>query len=210
MAGSPPVAERLGLPIFHFVHRQFLYLLPAAALALATSFLSPRHVRRAALMVFLVGMAMIVAALLFGHEVKGSKRWIFGIQPSEFVKPAFVIMAAWAFAEGVRRKDLPGNLVAMALLPLTVAPLILQPDFGQTMLICLIWGALFFMAGLHGFWLIGLPVSWWLGFQLRWGPAGLWWGLTTGLVVVAGCLLLRVRARLHGEVARVMIDALPM
>ena len=156
MAGSPPVAERLGLPIFHFVHRQFLYLIPAALLALATSFLSPRHVRRAALLVFLIGMAMIVAALLFGHEVKGSRRWIFGVQPSEFVKPAFAVIAAWAFSEGARRKDLPGNLLAMALLPLTVAPLILQPDFGQTMLICLIWGALFFMAGLHGFWLIGL------------------------------------------------------
>jgi cell division protein FtsW len=156
MAGSPPVAERLGLSTFHFVHRQFLYLLPAVGLALITSFLSPRHVRRAALLVFAIGMAMILAALLFGHEVKGSKRWIFGIQPSEFVKPAFVVLAAWSFAEGAKRKDLPGHLVALLLLPLTIVPLILQPDFGQTMLICLIWGALFFMAGLHVFWLVGL------------------------------------------------------
>ena len=156
MAGSPPVAERLGLQTFHFVHRQFLYLIPAAVLALVTSFLSPRHVRRAALLVFLASMALIIAALLFGHEVKGSRRWIFGIQPSEFVKPAFVVMAAWAFAEGAKRKDLPGTIVAMAILPLTIVPLVLQPDFGQTMLICLIWGALFFMAGLHNFWLIGL------------------------------------------------------
>lgn len=156
MAGSPPVAERLGLQTFHFVHRQFLYLIPAAILALVTSFLSPRHVRRAALLVFLASMALIIAALLFGHEVKGSRRWIFGIQPSEFVKPAFVVMAAWAFSEGAKRKDLPGTIVAMAILPLTIVPLVLQPDFGQTMLICLIWGALFFMAGLHNFWLIGL------------------------------------------------------
>ena len=156
MAGSPPVAERLGLQTFHFVHRQFLYLIPAAVLALVTSFLSPRHVRRAALLVFLASMALIIAALLFGHEVKGSRRWIFGIQPSEFVKPAFVVMAAWAFSEGAKRKDLPGTIVAMAILPLTIVPLVLQPDFGQTMLICLIWGALFFMAGLHNFWLIGL------------------------------------------------------
>ncbi len=156
MAGSPPVAERLGLQTFHFVHRQFLYLIPAAVLALVTSFLSPRHVRRAALLVFLASMALIIAALLFGHEVKGSRRWIFGFQPSEFVKPAFVVMAAWAFSEGAKRKDLPGTIVAMAILPLTIVPLVLQPDFGQTMLICLIWGALFFMAGLHNFWLIGL------------------------------------------------------
>ena len=133
-----------------------VYLIPAAALALAASFLSPRHVRRAALLVFFGSMALIVAALLFGHEVKGSRRWIFGVQPSEFLKPAFVVMAAWAFAEGAKRRDLPGTIVAMAILPFTIVPLILQPDFGQTMLICIIWGALFFMAGLHNFWLIGL------------------------------------------------------
>jgi cell division protein FtsW len=156
LAGSPPVAERLGLSTFHFVNRQVLYLIPTIGLLVATSFLSPRHVRRAALFTFIVGMALIVAALLFGHEVKGAKRWIFGIQPSEFIKPAFVILAAWAFSEGARRRDVPGNLLAFLLLPLTIVPLILQPDFGQTMLISLVWAALFFMAGLHWFWVAGI------------------------------------------------------
>jgi cell division protein FtsW len=156
MAGSPPVAERLGLPTFHFVHRQALALIPALAVLIATSFLSPRHVRRAALLVFIVAMALIIVALLFGHEVKGSRRWIFGIQPSEFLKPAFVILAAWAFSEGAKRKDLPGNLLALLLLPITIVPLILQPDFGQTMLISLVWASLFFMAGLHWFWVAGI------------------------------------------------------
>jgi cell division protein FtsW len=156
MAGSPPVAERLGLSTFHFVHRQALYLVPALAVLLATSFLSPRHVRRAALLVFFISMALIIVALLFGHEVKGSKRWIFGIQPSEFLKPAFVVLAAWAFSEGAKRKDVPGNLLALLLLPVTIVPLILQPDFGQTMLISLVWAALFFMAGLHWFWVAGI------------------------------------------------------
>ncbi len=156
MAGSPPVAERLGLPPFHFVHRQALYLMPAIAVLLATSFLSPRHVRRAALLVFVLSMALIIVALLFGHEVKGSRRWILGIQPSEFLKPAFVILAAWAFSEGAKRHDVPGNLLALLLLPVTIVPLILQPDFGQTMLISLVWAALFFMAGLHWFWVAGI------------------------------------------------------
>ena len=156
MAGSPPVAERLGLPTFYFVHHQVMFLLPSIMLLLATSFLSPRDVRRAALLVFVVGMVLIVAALLFGHEVKGARRWIFGIQPSEFIKPAFVILAAWAFSEGARRRDVPGNTLALLLLPLTVVPLILQPDFGQTMLISLVWAALFFMAGLHWFWVAGI------------------------------------------------------
>jgi cell division protein FtsW len=155
MAASPPVAERLGLPTFHFVHRQALFLLPAIAVFFAASLLSPRHVRRAALIVFAVSMVLIIAALLFGAEVKGARRWIFGIQPSEFLKPAFVVLAAWAFAEGGRR-ELPGNVLAFLLLPATIVPLILQPDFGQTMLVSLVWVGLFFIAGLRWIWVAGL------------------------------------------------------
>jgi cell division protein FtsW len=156
MAGSPPVAERLGLPTFFFVHHQALSLIPTIVVLLLTSFLTPRQVRRAALIIYVLAMVLIVAALLFGHEVKGSKRWIFGIQPSEFLKPAFVILAAWAFTEGGKRKDVPGNFLALLLLPLTIVPLILQPDFGQTLLISVVWAALFFMAGLHWFWVVGI------------------------------------------------------
>ncbi|MCX7899330.1 MAG: putative lipid II flippase FtsW [Methylocystis sp.] len=156
MAGSPPVAERLHLATFHFVNRQVLYLLPALAVMIGTSFLSPRHVRRAALIIFVISLALVVATLFFGQEVKGAKRWIFGIQPSEFLKPAFVVLVAWAFSEGARRKDVPGNWIALALFPLTIIPLVLQPDFGQTMLISIVWAALFFMAGLHVIWVVGL------------------------------------------------------
>ena len=156
MAGSPPVAERLHLPTFYFVNKQVEFLAPAIVVLVVTSFLSPRHVRRTALAVFVVSMALVVAALLFGTEVKGARRWIFGIQPSEFVKPAFVVLAAWAFAEGARRRDVPANILAILIFPATVVPLVLQPDYGQTMLISLVWGALFFMAGLHWFWVAGI------------------------------------------------------
>jgi cell division protein FtsW len=156
LAASPAVAERLNLPTFHFVDRQALLLAPTALLMIVTSFLSPRHVRRAALIVFIVSMALIVLALLFGAEVKGSRRWIMGVQPSEFIKPAFVILAAWAFSEGARAGVGPSRLLAFLLLPLTIVPLIMQPDFGQTMLISVVWATLFFMAGLHWFWVLGL------------------------------------------------------
>jgi cell division protein FtsW len=152
MAGSPPVAERLGLPTFHFVNRQVEMLIPTLAIMAGVSFLPPRHLRRVALGLYVISMVAIFAALLFGHEVKGARRWIFGVQPSEFLKPAFTVLVAWAISEGARRRDVPGNLLAFALLPLTVIPLILQPDFGQTMLICLVWGSLFVMAGIHWLW----------------------------------------------------------
>jgi cell division protein FtsW len=155
MAASPPVAERLGLPTFHFVNKQVMFLVPSLAVFFAASLLSPRHVRRAALFLFIVSMGLIFAALLFGAEVKGARRWIFGIQPSEFMKPCFVVLAAWAFAEGGRDR-LPGNVIALALLPATIIPLILEPDFGQTMLVSLVWVSLFFIAGLRWIWVFGV------------------------------------------------------
>jgi len=159
MAGSPPVADRLGLSTFHFVHRHLVYLIPAAAVMAMVSFMTPRAVRRTALIVYLVGMALVLAALQFGMEIKGARRWIFGVQPSEFVKPAFVILAAWAFSEGARRRDVPGTTFAVLLLPATLLPMVLQPDFGQTVLLAVVWAGLFFMAGLHWIWVIGVGAA---------------------------------------------------
>ena len=158
LAASPAVAERLNLSTLHFVNRQALMLVPTVILMVATSFLSPRHVRRAALLLFIFSLALIVLALLFGAEVKGARRWIFGLQPSEFIKPAFVVLAAWAFTEGGRKSSTAvlAKILSFLILPLTIVPLILEPDFGQTMLVSIVWASLFFMAGLHWFWVAGV------------------------------------------------------
>lgn len=160
LAASPPVATRIGLDAFHFANRHVLYLVPAAAVLIATSFLNPQQIRRVALIVFVIGLALTAATLVFGAEVKGARRWLVvlgvNVQPSEFVKPAFVILAAWLFAESTRAPDMPANTIALGLLVLVIAVLVLQPDFGQTLLIALVWGALFFMAGMRMIWVIGL------------------------------------------------------
>lgn len=160
MGGGPPVASRIGLSTFHFVERQALFLLPALMLLVTISFLDARLIRRLALATYIIGMVMVIAAIQYGPEIKGAHRWIslmgLSVQPSEFVKPAFVILTAWAFSEAARRPDLPAVWIALALLPLTITPLILQPDFGQTMLITAIWAGMFFIAGLHWFWVMGL------------------------------------------------------
>jgi cell division protein FtsW len=160
LAASPAVATRIGLDAFYFVNRHAMYLAPTLIVMIAVSFLSPRSIRRLALVVFIVALAMTAATLVIGAEVKGARRWIVlagvNIQPSEFVKPAFVILIAWLFAESTRRADIPANTFALGLLILVVGVLVLQPDFGQTMLILLVWGALFFMAGMRLIWMIGL------------------------------------------------------
>lgn len=160
LAASPPVAVRLGLDPFYFVDRHVLYLAVALAVLLTTSFLSVRSIRRIALVTFIGSLALVAATLMFGAEVKGARRWIVvlgvNLQPSEFLKPAFVILIAWLFGESARRPEMPTNTAALLLLLVAVGALVVQPDFGQTMLILLVWGALFFLAGMRLVWVIGL------------------------------------------------------
>jgi len=157
-AASPAVAERLGLDSFHFVKRHALFLLPAIGVMLGISFLSPRQVRRAAMILLIVSLAAMVLALFFGVEVKGSRRWIsigsFSLQPSEFMKPGFVIICAWLFAEHARQPEIPGNLFAIILFGIVAALLVAQPDLGQTILTAAVWGGMFFMAGMPWLWII--------------------------------------------------------
>src|SRR5215468_10539032 len=160
LAASPPVAARLGLDAFYFVHRHLLYLVPAIAVMLATSFLSPRQIRRLALFVFIASLALVVATLFVGAEVKGARRWIvlagLNVQPSEFLKPSFVVLCSWLFAESARKPEMPATTFSLLLLVGVVGVLVLQPDFGQTMLIALVWSALFFVAGMRLVWVAGL------------------------------------------------------
>jgi len=160
LAASPPVAGRLGLEPFYFVNRHIMFLFPTIALLLGVSFLTPRQIRRLSLIVFAISLIMVAATPFFGQEIKGAKRWLvlFGvnIQPSEFLKPAFVILIAWLFGESAKRPEMPANTIALILLLGVVALLVIQPDFGQTMLIVLVWSALFFMAGMRVVWMFGI------------------------------------------------------
>ncbi|MCT8990598.1 putative lipid II flippase FtsW [Chelativorans sp. SCAU2101] len=162
-AASPAVADRIGLDSFHFVTRQIVYMIPALVALIGVSFMEPRQIRRLALVMLIVSLLLMVATLFVGMEVKGGRRWIhlFGVsvQPSEFLKPAFVVVCAWLFAEHARQPEIPGNLFAILLLGLVVALLVAQPDLGQTMLVMGTWGAMFFIAGLSWLWVILLGVA---------------------------------------------------
>jgi cell division protein FtsW len=163
LAASPPVAARLGLDPFHFVNGHILFLIPAIAVLIGTSFLTPHQIRRVSLIVFVASLALVAATIMFGAEIKGARRWIVilsvNIQPSEFLKPAFVVLIAWLFGESARRPEMPANTLALLLLLLVVPLLVLQPDFGQTMLVALVWGALFFIAGMRMIWIFGLTAA---------------------------------------------------
>jgi cell division protein FtsW len=165
-AASPAVAERIGLDSFHFATRQIVFMAPALAAMLSVSFLDARQIRRLALGLLAVMLVLMVAVLFIGVEVKGSHRWIsflgVSLQPSEFLKPAFVVICAWLFAEHRRQPDIPGNLFAVILLCVVTALLVAQPDLGQTILVIGTWGVMFFMAGMPWIWIMvvgGLGVA---------------------------------------------------
>ncbi|MET0709859.1 MAG: putative lipid II flippase FtsW [Tardiphaga sp.] len=163
LAASPPVATRIGLDPFHFFNRHVLFLMPSLAVLIGVSFLSPRQIRRSALIVFAISVVLILATLLIGPEVKGAKRWItllgVNIQASESAKPSFVVVAAWLFSESARKPEMPATSMAVVLLLMLVSLLVLEPDFGQTMLILMVWGSLFFIAGMRMVWVFGLAAT---------------------------------------------------
>jgi cell division protein FtsW len=163
LAASPPVATRIGLDPFHFFNRHILFLVPSIIVLIGVSFMTPRQIRRSALIVFAVSIALIVLTLLIGPEVKGAKRWItilgVNIQASESAKPAFVVVAAWLFSESARKPEMPATSMAVVLLIMLVSLLVMEPDFGQTMLILAAWGSLFFIAGMRMVWVFGLGAT---------------------------------------------------
>jgi cell division protein FtsW len=152
LAASPAVAARIHLDQFHFVRRQIVYLLPALALMFGVSLLSPIWVRRLATVGFLTFFALMAATLVAGSEIKGAHRWLYlgglSLQPSEFVKPCFAVLAAWMFAEQRRTQGVPGNAIAIMLFLAVVGVLLLQPDVGMALVASAVWFVQFFIAGL--------------------------------------------------------------
>ncbi|MDF2097218.1 FtsW/RodA/SpoVE family cell cycle protein [Aquibaculum arenosum] len=152
LTASPAVSMRLGLGTFGLAKRHLVMLPLAAALLLGVSLASPLWVRRFSVFGLLGTLVLLVAVLFLGPEIKGATRWIsiagFSLQPSEFVKPFFAVVAAWLLALGRYEENFPGKLVAGLLWLLISALLLLQPDLGQTVLVAGVFGLQLFLAGL--------------------------------------------------------------
>lgn len=163
LAASPAVAHRIGLEPFYFVYRQLTFVAPSLILIFAVSLLGPRDVRRFALLMFVGSFGLMVATLFIGPEIKGATRWLqyggFSIEPSEFVKPALVVLVATVLAERNRDAHFPGTAIAAALYAMVVGVLVLQPDFGQTLLLTVVCASLFFLAGLRWYWMAGFGAA---------------------------------------------------
>lgn len=158
MAASPAVAERLGFAPMHFTER-FMATVPVAlAIMIGVSLLSPRTIRRIAFIGFGFAVVLLLLTFVIGVEIKGARRWInfpgLSLQPSEFIKPTFAVVAAWLFAEQKERPGFPGNAISMVLFVILMGLLIKQPDLGMAVVVAAVWFAQFFMAGLRLYWVV--------------------------------------------------------
>ncbi|MDS9951495.1 MAG: putative peptidoglycan glycosyltransferase FtsW [Planktomarina sp.] len=152
LAASPPLAERNGLPAFHYVERQAVFGVLALIAMIITSMMEPSTVRRWATVAFGFALASLVLLPIFGTDFgKGATRWyslgFASIQPSEFIKPAFVVFAAWLIAASFEPDGPPGRLMSFAAAITIAGFLALQPDFGQASLILFAWAVMYFSAG---------------------------------------------------------------
>lgn len=171
---SPAVAHKIGVSDFHFLKKHIIFLIPSVILIFGVSMLSPRYVWRLASLILIGSIVMTILVLLFGDEVKGARRWIslvgFSIQPSEFMKPAFAIVAAWLIAlqkkseqrassyhgEHARDGVFYGYRFSIALYAFLITLLLMQPDLGMSVVLTFVFVVQIFLAGLRFRYLAGV------------------------------------------------------
>ncbi|HGG65750.1 MAG TPA: cell division protein FtsW [Rhodobacteraceae bacterium] len=161
LAASPPLAAKNGLAPFHYVQRQMLFGGMALVVMMVTSMMAPSLVRRLGVLGFLGAFAALVMLPVLGTDFgKGAIRWyslgFASVQPAEFLKPGFVVIAAWLMSASQEINGPPGRLYSFIIAITVVGFLVMQPDFGQASLVLFGWGVMYFVAGAPMFLLLSM------------------------------------------------------
>lgn len=152
LAASVPLAERNGLTPFYYVQRQAVFGAAAFAVMLVVSMMTPQLVRRLGVIGFLAAAVAVMMLPVLGTDFgKGATRWyslgFASVQPSEFLKPVFVIVSAWLMAAAAEPNGPHGKSISFVILTIVIGFLAMQPDFGQAMLTIVAWSSIYFVAG---------------------------------------------------------------
>ncbi len=152
LASSPPLASRNGLAPFYYVERQMVFGAMALLSMFGISMMAPDLVRRLGVVgFFLAALALMLLPFLGTDFGKGAVRWyslgFASVQPSEFLKPGFVVMAAWLMAASQEINGPPGKTYSFVMAIVIVGFLAMQPDFGQAALVLFAWGVMYFVVG---------------------------------------------------------------
>ena len=126
----------------------------ALGLMFSVSLLTPIWVRRVAALIFAGSLLLMALTLAIGPEVNGAQRWLYlgglSLQPSEFLKPSFAVLAAWMFSEDRQSDNFPGERICIALFVIAIGALLLQHDVGMALVVAAVWFAQYFLAGVSG------------------------------------------------------------
>ncbi len=166
-SASPSVAQKIGASDYYFIRKHMIFLIPTVFLIVAGSMFNPKLVWRFASAVLVASIVMMIAVLFLGTEEKGAKRWLsflgYSLQPSEFAKPAFAVVAAWLISlqkksmqqmqfygkDAKKARIFPGYYIAVGLYFLLLVLLIMQPDLGMTVVLTLVFAIQIFLGGLR-------------------------------------------------------------
>lgn len=160
LSASPSAAHRDRLvDEFSFVKKQGVFILAGIGLMIGVSMQNLRTIRRLAVLGFLCAFVGVVLTYIVGDATKGAARWIkfagFSLQPSEFIKPVFIVVTAWLLDANKRTDDFPGMTVSVVLYVITAGAVFGQPDLGMTVLISGVWALQMVWAGIPA-WLISI------------------------------------------------------
>ncbi|MFK8040395.1 MAG: putative peptidoglycan glycosyltransferase FtsW [Rickettsiaceae bacterium] len=154
---SPIIAFKLGLPSGYFIFRQSIYLSIAAVIIIALSSMNKQYIRRVAILGLFAGIILLILVKFYGYEAKGAKRWIsilgISLQPSEFIKPFFLVVSAWILSLGFQNNK--ANFIPCFSLYLIIAVLLItQPDIGNLIMLTAVFAIQIFIAGFPMLWMI--------------------------------------------------------
>ncbi|WP_342259514.1 putative lipid II flippase FtsW [Candidatus Tisiphia endosymbiont of Metellina segmentata] len=151
------VANRIGLNEYYFASRQLFYLASALLLIIFFSFFSRKWLKRFSILGFIGSILLLILVRFYGYEVKGATRWInilgLSVQPSEFVKPFFAVVAGWILSLKFE-DEFPSFSICISLYSIVALLLIIQPDFGMLVMVTAVFGIQLFIAGMPIFWII--------------------------------------------------------
>ncbi len=152
ITASPAVARKIGSDDYFFIRKQIIYVLLSIGCILSLSFFKLKTVRRISILAFAGLIVLLIITDLWGFEVKGAKRWIslpgMSLQPSELLKPIFIVVTAWLLDCDKKYDYFPGTYIVAGLYVIIAGLLLLQPDVGMTALFTAIFVLQLFLAGL--------------------------------------------------------------
>ena len=152
MAASVPLADSNDMPTFYYVYRQTIYSIISFSLIVFLSTTSLSVVRRFGIIGFFLAVIALALLPIFGTDFgKGSVRWFslswLTIQPSEYLKPFFVVFVSWIVAGNIHSNPRAGLILSFFSMAICVFLLTMQPDLGQTVVLISCWVLIHFIVG---------------------------------------------------------------